>query len=118
MHEEVTINQLIEELEDKRKRALLMGGEEKIHRHHESGFYTARERIEKLLDAGSFIEFGALSHSTFPGAEEKSAADGMVCGVGKIEGRPVVVEAIDKTVFAGTEGEVHLRKSEALHEYA
>lgn len=65
MHEEVTINQLIEELEDKRKRALLMGGEEKIHRHHESGFYTARERIEKLLDAGSFIEFGALSIPRF-----------------------------------------------------
>ncbi|WP_368503209.1 acyl-CoA carboxylase subunit beta [Alkalihalophilus sp. As8PL] len=118
MQEEITMDQLLEDLEKRRERARLMGGKEKIDRHHQSGFYTARERIEKLLDPGSFLEIGGLSHSEFPGAEQKSAGDGIICGLGKIDGRPVVVEAIDKTVFAGTEGSVHIKKSEALHDYA
>ncbi|MBU8906944.1 acyl-CoA carboxylase subunit beta [Desertibacillus haloalkaliphilus] len=118
MDEEITMRELIEELESRRRRAELMGGKEKIDQLHQKGFYTARERIEKLLDPGSFVEIGKLAHSDFPGAEEKSAGDGIICGIGKVGGRPIAVEAIDKTVFAGTEGAVHIRKSETLHEYA
>src|SRR5689334_16807582 len=96
---------LIMDLERRKEKAKLMGGKEKIERQHSLGRYTARERIEKLVDPGSFLELGMLNHSDQPGAEEKSPADGYICGLGKIDGRPVVVQASDKTVFAGAEGQ-------------
>jgi acetyl-CoA carboxylase carboxyltransferase component len=112
------MDELIKELECRKEKAKLMGGEEKIAIQHSLGRYTARERIDKLVDPGTFMEFGILNHSEVPGLEEKSACDGIICGIGKVDGRPVVIEAMDKTVLAGTEGAVHIRKSKAMHEYA
>lgn len=108
----------IRELESRKEKAKLLGGKEKIDLQHSLGRLTARERIEKLVDPDSFLELGMLTHSDFPGTGDKRPGDGVICGIGKIGGRPVVVEASDKTVFAATEGAVHMRKAMAVHEYA
>lgn len=108
----------ISKLLELKEKAKLGGGKEKIARLHERGFLTARERIDKLVDPDSFIEFGLLAHSEQVGLENKSAGDGIVTGLAKVDGRPVVVQATDKTVFAGTEGIVHIRKTKAIHAYA
>ncbi|MHB1628231.1 MAG: acyl-CoA carboxylase subunit beta [Bacilli bacterium] len=79
---------------------------------------TARERIDALVDQGSFLELGALNHSDVPGMADKSPADALVAGLAEIDGRPVVVMAPDRAVLAGTEGTVYIRKAEALHRFA
>lgn len=112
------MEEMINELQRKKEKAKLMGGKEKIERQHSLGRYTARERVERFVDSGSFLELGMLNHSDQPGAEEKSPADGYICGLAKVDGRPVVVQASDKTVFAGAEGQVHLRKAKAVRKYA
>ncbi|WP_157061856.1 acyl-CoA carboxylase subunit beta [Alicyclobacillus ferrooxydans] len=80
--------------------------------------WTARERIDYLVDKGSFLELGALNHSDVPGMAERSPADGLVAGLAEIDGRPVVVMAPDRHVLAGTEGTVYIRKGAALHKFA
>ncbi|MGA9288892.1 MAG: carboxyl transferase domain-containing protein [Anaerobacillus sp.] len=112
------MRQDIEELHELKNRAERMGGQHKIDELHAKGKKTARERIAILVDEGSFMEFGKLTVSEIPGAENKSSGDGLICGTAKVDGRPVVVQAGDKTVFAGTEGAVHIRKTKAAHAYA
>jgi len=96
----------LEEMKRRRDRALKMGGPAKIARQHKLGRLTARERINKLLDPGTFMEMGMLNLSDMPGMEEQTPADGNVVGFGKIDGRDVLVSAADKTVCAGAEGRV------------
>ena len=112
------MEEFIKELYSKKELAKLGGGKEKIKKLHELGFLTARERIQLLVDEGTFLELGLLAHSDQPGNENKSAGDGIITGLGKIDGRPVVIQAADKTVFAGTEGMVYFRKSKAAHAFA
>lgn len=109
---------LTNELQEKKEAALFGGGKDKIAAQHERGFLTARERIEKLADQGTFMELGMLNTSDVEGTEHKSYGDGLIAGVGKVNGRPAIIQAGDKTVFAGTEGNVHIRKSKRIHEFA
>lgn len=108
----------IDDLNSRRTRAAQLGGSDKLLRRSEQGLLSAHQRIALLVDPGSFRELGALTHSEMPGMAEKSWGDGVVIGVGCIDGRPVAVNAADKTVFAATEGQVHFRKALALHDYA
>ncbi|SES63916.1 Acetyl-CoA carboxylase, carboxyltransferase component [Salinibacillus kushneri] len=108
----------IDELVTKKDHAKLGGGLQKIEKQHQLGFYTARERIEKLIDPGSFLELGQLAHSDQDGKETNSAGDGVITGLAKVNGRPIALQAADKTVFAGTEGRVYFRKTRALHNLA
>jgi acetyl-CoA carboxylase carboxyltransferase component len=92
---------------DARKaRALAMGGPEKLARRKAAGVLNARERIEKLVDAGTFIESGLFGTSLAD--PDKSAADGKIAGFGKIDRRECAVVANDFTVMgassAGTNG--------------
>ena len=112
------MEELIRELLNKKDIHRLGGGKEKIKQLHDQGFFTARERIDKLVDSDTFMEFGLLAHSDQAGSEEKTAGDGIVTGLAKINGRPVVLQAADKTVFAGTEGMVYFRKTKAAHRFA
>jgi methylmalonyl-CoA decarboxylase subunit alpha len=112
------LQQLTDELQTRKEAARLGGGQEKVAAHHKRGFLTARERIEKLVDANSFMELGMLNTSDVKGTENKSYGDGLIVGVGKVNGRPAVIQAGDKTVFAGTEGNVHIRKSKSIQEFA
>lgn len=93
------------ELEKKIKTAELGGGIERIEKQHKEGKKTARERINDLFDAGTFVEFDKLVvHRTkdFGMGDKKFLGDGMVTGYGKIDGRQVFVFAQDFTVFGGT----------------
>lgn len=107
-------DQALAQLEERKEKALRMGGEERIARQHARGSLTARERILGLLDPDSFLEVGLLTHSDIPGMADKTAADGKVCGFGAIDGRPVAVKANDPTVLAGAGGRVGHRKAARL----
>lgn len=101
---------MLEELVEKRRQFLQMGGPEKVRKQHERGWITARERIKKLLDPDSFMEVGLFAHSDFPGMEGKTPADGLICGYGLMDGRRVAVIANDFTVLASTNAKVNLKK--------
>lgn len=97
------------ELTRRREEALAMGGPERIARHHESGRLTARERIERLVDPGSWYELGLLAEPEFR-REQPAPADAIVAGLARVNGRKVCVLAVDATVLAGTTGQVNMRK--------
>ncbi|GAA1242421.1 acyl-CoA carboxylase subunit beta [Pseudonocardia aurantiaca] len=93
--------------------AVHAGSEVAVERQHAKGRQTARERIEQLLDPGSFVELDALTRhrSTNFGMQEKRPfGDGVVTGTGTIDGRPVAVFSQDATVFGGALGEVYGEK--------
>lgn len=96
-----------EELAERREKAKLGGGQEKIERQHESGKLTARERIDLLVDEGTFVELGIHGRPHFAqrAMEGKEApADGVITGWGDVEGRPCAIVAYDFTVMAGSMG--------------
>ncbi|HTO12502.1 MAG TPA: acyl-CoA carboxylase subunit beta [Candidatus Binatia bacterium] len=101
------------ELRRRHTQAELGGGEERIRRQHKAGKKTARERIELLLDPGSFLEIDKFvvhqSHD-FGMEEQKVLGDGVVTGSGRIHGRSVFVFAQDFTVFGGSLSEAYARK--------
>lgn len=106
-------NPKVERLEKLRKEALKGGGEARIEKQHEKGKLTARERIDLLLDKGSFEEIDKfVTHrSTAFGLDKKQIlGDGVVTGMGKIHGRPVYVFSQDFTVFGGSLSETHAEK--------
>lgn len=98
-------NKAYEELIKRNRAAESGGGVEKIAKLHMAGRMTARERIETLLDKGTFVEFDKLvTHrcTNYDMQLEKIPGDGIVSGYGKIDGRPVYVYAYDFTVFGGS----------------
>jgi len=101
----------LKELEKKRNKALEQGGPEKVKKQHDKGRFTARERIDRLLDVGSFVEMGLFAHSDMPVMEHSTPADGLICGYGLISGRRVAVIANDFTVLASTNARINLKKS-------
>lgn len=103
----------IKNLNDKIAQAKLGGGEKRIAKHHEKKRLTARERIEYLLDEGSFEEVGMLvTHRTTEFGMEKEVylGDGVVTGYGTVNGRLIYVFAQDFTVFGGSLSETHAEK--------
>ncbi len=102
-----------ETLRDLKRQALLGGGEKRIDDQHKKGKLTARERIDLLLDAGTFDEIDALvehrSHD-FGLEKQKYPGDGVVTGSGKIDGRLVFIFSQDFTVFGGSLSEAHAEK--------
>jgi len=103
----------LDELKRRREAALLGGGPEAVARQHERGKLTARERIDLLLDDGSFIETDAFAVHRATGfgvEEEHHPGDGVVTGHGTIDGRPVCVFSQDFTVLGGSLGEVFAEK--------
>ncbi|MDR4888844.1 acyl-CoA carboxylase subunit beta [Fredinandcohnia sp. QZ13] len=109
----VDIYEKINELYDRRREVELGGGDEKIDKQHEKGKLTARERIDLLLDKGTFVELNPfIEHRStdFGLADKKGPGDGVVTGYGKINGRPVYLFSQDFTVFGGALGEMHAKK--------
>src|SRR5256712_8543265 len=93
------------ELERRNREALLGGGEERLAKRQAEGKLTARERVEQLLDPGSFVELDRFkTHRCldFGMAERKIYGDGVVTGHGTIDGRLVFVFSQDFTVFVGS----------------
>jgi acetyl-CoA carboxylase carboxyltransferase component len=115
------LRSLAEDLHERRARARLGGGEEKIARQHEAGKLTARERIALLIDEGTFTELGihAQPHFSQRAMEGRDApADGVITGYGRVDGRMVAVCAYDFTVMAGSMGMTGEIKVTRLRELA
>ncbi|MGR3359821.1 MAG: acyl-CoA carboxylase subunit beta [Paracoccus sp. (in: a-proteobacteria)] len=104
---------ILQELERRRSEARLGGGQRRIDAQHKRGKLTARERIELLVDEGSFEEFDmfvAHRSTDFGMQDERPYGDGVVTGWGTINGRMVYVFSQDFTVFGGSLSETHARK--------
>jgi acetyl-CoA carboxylase carboxyltransferase component len=109
----MSIQDKLQELTDLRNEAMMGGGEKRIHSQHRKGKYTARERIDLLLDASSFEEFDMfVSHRCidFGLEDEQYLSDGVVTGYGTIDGRLVYVFSQDFTVFGGSLSEMYAEK--------
>src|SRR5437764_781513 len=100
----------LEELAKRKEQALHAGSERAVERQHSKGKMTARERIEYLLDDGSFVELDQLARSRAPEVEERPYTDGVITGWGTVDGRKVCVFSQDFTVFGGSLGEVFAEK--------
>jgi len=107
------MHDIIEKLESKRAAARLGGGQKRIDSQHAKGKLTARERLELLLDEGSFEEWDMfVEHrcAEFGMQDNKIPGDGVVTGYGTISGRLVFVFSQDFTVFGGALSEAHAEK--------
>ncbi len=107
------MNDKIQLLQDKNEQALKGGGEKRIESQHKKGKLTARERIQFLLDEGSFQEVGKLvTHrsTNFGLDKQKFYGDGVVTGYGRVNGRLVYVFSQDFTVLGGSLAEAHAEK--------
>ncbi|MGB5646848.1 acyl-CoA carboxylase subunit beta [Muriicola sp.] len=107
------MNKNIKKLNDRVAEALLGGGQQRIDKQHKKKKLTARERIEYLLDEGSFEEMGILvTHRTTDFGMDKEVyfGDGVVTGYGTVDGRLIYVYAQDFTVFGGALSETHAEK--------
>jgi acetyl-CoA/propionyl-CoA carboxylase carboxyl transferase subunit len=111
--DERTVEDRIEELRERRAAALMPAGAEAADKQHEKGKLTARERLDILMDAGSFVEtdpFTVHRSNDFGMDKRKPPGDGIVTGYGTIDGRKVFVASQDFTVFGGSMGEVVAQK--------
>ena len=115
------MQEILEELEKRRATARLGGGQKRIDAQHQRGKLTARERIDLLLDEGSFEEFDMfVEHrcTDFGMDAQKIPGDGVVTGWGTVNGRTVYVFAKDFTVFGGSLSEAHAKKITKVQDMA
>src|ERR1700734_3545978 len=102
------MREMVQALEERRAHIRAMGGEDRIARQHARGKLTARERMAELFDEGVYFEVGAhgtqMGTAAGPDGTDKPAADGVVCGFGKVDGRMVCAAAYDFTVKGGSIG--------------
>src|SRR6516164_614361 len=109
------------DLEHRRYEAVHAGSQQAVAKQHERGKRTARERIDMLLDPGSFTEFDELARhraTDFGIAATRPYGDGVVTGYGTVDGRPVCVFSQDFTVFGGSLGEVYGSKIVKIMDHA
>jgi propionyl-CoA carboxylase beta chain len=108
-------------LQRRRDEAVHAGSARAVERQHAKGKLTARERVERLLDPGSFTELDELARhraTSFGIAANRPYGDGVVTGFGTVDGRPVCVYSQDFTVFGGSLGEVYGEKIVKLMDHA
>lgn len=113
----MSMREKLEQLEAMRRQAEQGGGEKRIKAQHERGKLTARERMALLFDGGAFVEVGLHGTEMGPGAQVVPA-DAVVCGWGKVDGRPVAAAAYDFTVKGGSIGLVGETKVTRMRELA
>ena len=109
----MAVDDRVEELRRRREASRQGGGAERVEQQHAKGKLTARERVDALLDAGTFVETDAfVEHraTDFGVDKRRFAGDGVVTGYGSIDGRTVFVFSQDFTVFGGSLGEMHANK--------
>ncbi|MBI5380942.1 MAG: acyl-CoA carboxylase subunit beta [Opitutae bacterium] len=111
----------LKRLEEKRKIALAAGGADKLAERRKKGLMSARERLDAFFQPGTFMEFGLhAQHSChdFGLADKSMPGDGVITGVGYVDGRPVAAFSQDFTVGGGALGRVHSKKICDLMDYA
>ena len=115
------LSKKISELQERTARAVQGGGENAVAKQIAMGKLPARERINKLLDEGSFYEYDLfIEHEAreFGMGKKKLAGDGVIIGTGTIHGQPVAIYAQDFTVAGGSLGSMHARKIAKIMDYA
>jgi acetyl-CoA carboxylase carboxyltransferase component len=120
-YEGPSLAEATDKLAEKKEGFRAMGGADRVQRQHDQGKLTVRERLEKLFDEGTFFEYGLLAHhqSQSPQMQGKhTPADGVVTGIGQIDGRKVALIAYDFTVMAGSMGMVTELKATRMRELA
>ena len=112
--------ELLGELEAKTQVAFAAGGQQRVDKQHRAGKLTARERIDALVDPGSFIETDRFATHHSPGltADQAVLGDGVITGHARVDGRAVCLFAQDFTVFGGALGATHARKIVKLMDLA
>ncbi len=114
----MAFEEMLDELARRKDKALGMGGPEKLARRRAQGILNARERIERLLDPGTFVESGLYSTSHLPEVSERSPSDGKIAGFGKIDGRAVGLVSNDFTVMGASSSVVNGKKIRHMREIA
>jgi len=109
MNNNEIIDKKIQRLNELKEQSLMGGGQKRIESQHSKGKLTARERIEQLIDSGTFREIDALAMSN-TGADERFLGDGVITGYGDINGKRVMLFSQDFTVLGGSLSEQHGRK--------
>ena len=112
------LTERIAELQDRKQQARHAGPERAVQRQHDKGKMLARERIEYLLDDGSFHEMDMLARTRHPDATDRPYTDGVITGWGSIDGRKVFVSSQDFTINGGSTGEVHAEKIHKIQDLA
>src|SRR5438132_9532274 len=108
-----SMEQLVADLRQRKERLKQGGGPDRLAKQKEQGKLTARERVEALVDPGSFEEIGLFAQhrqTQFGMAGKEFPADGVVTGAASIDGRLIHLASQDFTVVGGSAGEVHSRK--------
>jgi methylmalonyl-CoA decarboxylase subunit alpha len=109
---------MINELKRRDVEALAMGGPDKLAKRKAEGVLNARERIDHLLDEGSFIESGRYARSNRPEVKHKTPADGKVAGFGKIDGREIALVSNDFTVLGASSAVINMKKIKHVKQVA
>ena len=118
---EHSIVEKLADLEQRREQARHAGTDRAVKRQHDQGKMTARERVDYLLDEGSFVEIDMLARHRAHGMgieENRPYTDGIIIGFGTIDGRKVCVSSQDFTVFGGALGEVFAEKTHKIMDLA
>ena len=106
----MAFDKVIDELATRTAEALAMGGADKLARRREQGVLNARERIDRLIDEGTFIESGRFARSNRAEVKHKTPADGKVAGFGRIDGREVGIVSNDFTVLGASSAVINMKK--------
>jgi len=103
-------DELLAEYQARKETALGMGGPRKLAARKAEGHLNARERLDALLDPGSFFESGLFAQGIRPEVRDRTAADGKIAGFGRIEGRPVAIVSNDFTVLGASSSQINGKK--------
>jgi acetyl-CoA carboxylase carboxyltransferase component len=114
----VAFEDIIKQLQEKTAEALAMGGPEKLAKRKAEGHLNARERIDYLLDPGSFMESGRFARSNRPEVKHKTPADGKIAGFGRINGREVAMVSNDFTVLGASSAVINMKKIKHVKQVA
>ena len=111
-------DELLKQLRERTARALAMGGPAKLAKRKDEGVLNARERIEHLIDPGSFIESGMLAAGIRPEVRDKTPADGKVAGFARIAGREIALVSNDFTVLGASSSVINMKKIKHVKQVA
>ncbi len=109
---------ILAEYETHRAKALAMGGPQRLAKRRAEGHLNARERLDYLLDPGSFHEFGLFAQGIRPEARDRTPADGKISGFGTVEGRPVALISNDFTALGASSSAINGKKMRHVKEVA
>ena len=114
----MAFEEVLSELERRRTKALAMGGPDKLAKRRAMGVLNARERLDYILDRGSFSESGLFTASSRPEMRECTPADGKIAGFGRIDGRDVAIVANDFTVLGASSATINMKKIKHVKQVA